>query len=49
VIAIVIQIESCGSPVAMSGAGALGLMQVMPYHFENGENMINPDTNVRSA
>lgn len=47
VIAIVIQIESCGNPVAMSGAGALGLMQVMPYHFEDGENMINPDTNVR--
>jgi soluble lytic murein transglycosylase-like protein len=47
VIAIVIQIESCGSPVAISGAGALGLMQVMPFHFDNGENMINPDTNVQ--
>jgi soluble lytic murein transglycosylase-like protein len=47
VIAIVIQIESCGDPVAVSSAGALGLMQVMPFHFENGENMLNPDTNVR--
>jgi len=47
VIAIVMQIESCGDPVAISGAGALGLMQVMPFHFPNGENMIDPDTNVR--
>jgi len=46
VIAIVMQIESCGDPVAISSAGALGLMQVMPFHFQNGENMINPDTNV---
>jgi soluble lytic murein transglycosylase-like protein len=49
VIAIVIQIESCGNPVAISGAGALGLMQVMPFHFDNGENMINPDTNVQNG
>jgi soluble lytic murein transglycosylase-like protein len=49
VIAIVIQIESCGDPIAMSGAGALGLMQVMPFHFQNGENMINPDTNVQTG
>lgn len=47
VIAIVIQIESCGNSVAISSAGALGLMQVMPFHFENGENMLNPDTNVQ--
>jgi hypothetical protein len=47
VIAIVMQIESCGDPVAISSAGALGLMQVMPFHFDNGENMLNPDTNVR--
>jgi soluble lytic murein transglycosylase-like protein len=49
VIAIVIQIESCGNPIAISGAGALGLMQVMPFHFDNGENMINPDTNVQNG
>ncbi len=46
VIAIVIQIESCGNPNVISSAGALGLMQVMPFHFQNGENMLNPDTNV---
>jgi len=47
VIAIVMQIESCGDPEAVSSAGALGLMQVMPFHFTNGENMINPETNVQ--
>jgi soluble lytic murein transglycosylase-like protein len=47
VIAIVIQIESCGNPVVLSGAGAVGLMQVMPFHFGNGQNMFNPDTNVQ--
>ena len=46
VIAILMQIESCGSAEVLSGAGAVGLMQVMPYHFENGDNMLNPDTNV---
>ncbi len=49
VIAIVIQIESCGSPDVISPAGAVGLMQVMPYHFANGENMLNPDTNVENG
>jgi hypothetical protein len=49
VIAIVMQIESCGDPTAISGAGAMGLMQVMPFHFDNGENMINPDTNVENG
>ena len=49
VIAIVIQIESCGDSDAISGAGALGLMQVMPFHFDYGENMLNPDTNVRNG
>ena len=46
VIAILMQVESCGSAEVLSGAGAVGLMQVMPYHFENGDNMLNPDTNV---
>lgn len=46
VIAIVIQIESCGGPTQLSYVGATGLMQVMPFHFDNGENMLNPDTNV---
>ena len=44
-IATVMQIESCGDPRATSGAGAMGLFQVMPYHFESGENPYLPDTN----
>ena len=44
-IATVMQIESCGDPRATSSAGAMGLFQVMPYHFESGENAYYPDTN----
>ncbi len=44
-IATVMQIESCGDSRATSGAGAMGLFQVMPYHFEKGENPYYPDTN----
>ncbi len=47
VLAIIIQIESCGDATAVSSAGALGLMQVMPFHFKYGENMIDPETNVQ--
>jgi soluble lytic murein transglycosylase-like protein len=32
-IAVVMQIESCGEPRARSRAGAMGLFQVMPFHF----------------
>lgn len=45
--ATVMQIESCGDPNAVSSAGAQGLFQVMPFHFEAGENMQDPDTNAR--
>jgi soluble lytic murein transglycosylase-like protein len=44
-VAVVMQIESCGDPRATSRAGAMGLFQVMPYHFEAGENPYQPDTN----
>ena len=44
-LATVMQIESCGDPRARSGAGAMGLFQVMPYHFATGENPYDPDTN----
>ena len=44
-IATVMQIESCGDPFAKSGAGAMGLFQVMPYHFESGEDPYKPSTN----
>lgn len=44
-IATVMQIESCGDPHALSRAGAIGLFQVMPYHFESTENPYSPNTN----
>jgi soluble lytic murein transglycosylase-like protein len=43
--AVVMQIESCGDPGARSRAGAMGLFQVMPYHFLSTENPYDPDTN----
>jgi hypothetical protein len=46
-IATVMQIESCGDPQAVSPAGAQGLFQVMPYHFQPGEDMLDPQTNAR--
>ena len=45
VIATVIQIESCGDPFVSSYAGAQGLFQVMPFHFEAGEDMLDVQTN----
>ncbi len=44
-VATVMQIESCGDPQARSSAGAMGLFQVMPYHFAAGDNPYDPDTN----
>ena len=44
-LAVVMQIESCGDPRALSRAGAAGLFQVMPFHFKLGENPFSPDTN----
>ncbi len=46
-VATVMQIESCGDPLALSGAGAAGLFQVMPYHFAAGEDPFDPDANAR--
>lgn len=46
-LATVMQIESCGHPSVISNAGAQGLFQVMPFHFAEGENMLEPDTNAR--
>ena len=43
--AVIMQIESCGDPQAVSRSGAMGLFQVMPFHFHRGENSYNPDTN----
>lgn len=44
-IATVMQIESCGYPEAVSNAGAIGLFQVMPFHFAADENPSDPETN----
>jgi soluble lytic murein transglycosylase-like protein len=46
-VATVMQIESCGNPQAVSSVGARGLFQVMPFHFAEGEDMLDPDTNAR--
>lgn len=46
-IATVMQIESCGYAQARSRAGAMGLFQVMPYHFVEGEDPYDPETNAR--
>jgi len=44
-VATVMQIESCGDPRALSRSGAMGLFQVMPYHFTSYDDPYNPDTN----
>jgi soluble lytic murein transglycosylase-like protein len=44
-VATVMQIESCGDPHARSRAGAMGLFQVMPFHFYSSDNPYDPDTN----
>ena len=44
-VATIMQIESCGDPHAKSSAGAMGLFQVMPFHFYASDNPYHPDTN----
>ena len=46
-VATVMQIESCGYSMAESSAGAKGLFQVMPYHFQEGEDPFKPNTNAQ--
>lgn len=49
-LATVMQLESCGRADAISPAGALGLFQVMPFHFSADEEPLAPSTNAyRSA
>lgn len=48
-VATVMQIESCGDPEARSRSGALGLFQVMPFHFGAGEDPLDPETNARAG
>jgi hypothetical protein len=46
-VATVMQIESCGNSKALSGAGAMGLFQVMPLHFSENEDPYKPKVNAR--
>jgi len=46
-VAVILQIESCGDPSARSSAGAIGLFQVMPFHFHIDENPYDPDINAQ--
>ena len=46
-VAVVMTLESCGNPSARSGAGALGLFQVMPFHFQPEEDPLDPEVNAR--
>jgi soluble lytic murein transglycosylase-like protein len=46
-VATVMQIESCGDPQAKSSAGAMGLFQVMPFHFHFTDNPYHPNTNAQ--
>lgn len=44
-VATIMQIESCGDPRATSSAGAMGLFQVMPFHFHATDSPYDPGTN----
>ncbi|MFN2216434.1 MAG: lytic transglycosylase domain-containing protein [Anaerolineales bacterium] len=44
-IATVMQIESCGDLNATSYAAAMGLFQVMPFHFQDSEDPYDIETN----
>jgi hypothetical protein len=46
-VATVIAIESEYRVNAISSSGALGLMQVMPYHYKRNEKWNDPVTNIR--
>jgi hypothetical protein len=48
-VATVMQIESCGNPKAQSSAGAIGLFQVMPYHFSDDEDAYKPNINAKKG
>jgi murein DD-endopeptidase MepM/ murein hydrolase activator NlpD len=46
-IAAIMKIESGGKQNATSPAGAMGLMQIMPFHFSGGEDPYDPYTNIK--
>jgi hypothetical protein len=54
VLAAIMAIESGGNPNAVSPAGAVGLMQLMPVYWDSlshdyGDNIWDPYTNIRTA
>jgi hypothetical protein len=49
IVATIIQIESCGHPYVSSNVGAQGLVQVMPLNFQDGDNQLDLNTNVRTG
>jgi len=46
-VATVMQIESCGHPQAQSSVGAMGLFQVMHFHFSEDDDPYKPNINAR--
>jgi soluble lytic murein transglycosylase-like protein len=46
-VAALMTAESCGNPRAVSPKGAMGLLQVMPYHFAAGDDPFDPADNLR--
>jgi len=50
VVACIIRRESNGDPdIVNPDSGATGLMQIMPMHFEEGQDPCEPDWNVRKG
>ncbi len=49
VVTKVLCMESQGRQHALSPRGAIGYMQVMPYHFRRGEDPWDPDTNIQKG
>lgn len=50
-VAAIILVESKNDPYAVSRVGAIGLMQVMPYHWHGaypdcGQDLFDPDVNI---
>jgi soluble lytic murein transglycosylase-like protein len=46
-VAALVAAESCGDHRAISPKGAMGLLQVMPYHFAAGDDPFDPADNLR--
>jgi soluble lytic murein transglycosylase-like protein len=48
-LASVVEAESSFQPDAVSSKGALGLMQLMPFHFDDTEQPLDPDVNLEAG